>query len=379
MSHDVMILGAGVAGTAAAILLRRQGMKPVLIDRAARRGRRDHAPDWLSGSARGLLGELKIDCSECLGKPYTGIVFHSADLKRTAQSLADDPPAFRIDYPRLIERLQAVARDEAVEVMNEAEPSRIDLGERRVCAVFPEGKSVEASFLLLADGARRTFAAIGSGQVSMDAVNLSPTEAGRWVATLELPAVGGKAKAAADTRMHWLLGLDRHQACMVWWQEGANWVLSLLAGGTGHDVARLLCTTAGRLIEAGLIASREPIRPEAVAVRPAPARSALEIDSHVDKRSLLIGDAGGFISETSGEGIYAAVWSARLAVESVVAAAASRQPQDELRQFSMTWRSTMADYLRPPNTDVHFLLPLIFSNQQMADRMAAAFWIGTNI
>jgi hypothetical protein len=39
----------------------------------------------------------------------------------------------------------------------------------------------------------------------------------------------------------------------------------------------------------------------------------------------------------------------------------------------------MAEYLRRPNADAHFLLPLIFSNQQMADRMAAAFWRGENI
>jgi len=39
----------------------------------------------------------------------------------------------------------------------------------------------------------------------------------------------------------------------------------------------------------------------------------------------------------------------------------------------------MAEYLRPPNADLHFLLPLVFSNQQMADRMALACWQGENI
>ena len=39
----------------------------------------------------------------------------------------------------------------------------------------------------------------------------------------------------------------------------------------------------------------------------------------------------------------------------------------------------MADFLRPPNTDLKLLLPLIFTNQPMADRMAAAFFGGENI
>lgn len=88
-----------------------------------------------------------------------------------------------------------------------------------------------------------------------------------------------------------------------------------------------------------------------------PARSALEIDTHVEKRCLVIGDAGGFIGETSGEGIYPAVWSARLAVESIAAAMTSPHPQDQLRQFSTTWRSSMADYLRPPTPTCIFCSP----------------------
>ena len=60
---------------------------------------------------------------------------------------------------------------------------------------------------------------------------------------------------------------------------------------------------------------------------------------------LLIGDAGGFTSETSGEGIYPALWSARLAAECVIGALASRHPQDQLRHFSSLWRSSMAEYL----------------------------------
>jgi hypothetical protein len=73
------------------------------------------------------------------------------------------------------------------------------------------------------------------------------------------------------------------------------------------------------------------------------------------------------------------MWSAELAARIIEQAAGSPQAQDTLRQFSSLWRTTMADYLRPPNTDLQFLLPLIFSNQQMAIRMAAALWQGENI
>ena len=47
--------------------------------------------------------------------------------------------------------------------------------------------------------------------------------------------------------------------------------------------------------------------------------------------------------------------------------------------FDTRWRLEMADYLRQPNTDMEFLIPLVFSNQPIADRMAAAFFLGDNI
>lgn len=379
MTYDVMILGAGMAGTTAAILLHRAGSKVVLIERAVSLTRGDHSPEWLCASARGLLDEFKIDCSECVGAPLTGIVFHSADLKQTAFS-ASKEPAFRIDYPQLIKHMQVVALNAGVRIADDAEPARVDLGERSVVAEFADAQPLDASFLLLADGACRTFAPIGSGQVPICGVNLSPSTSGRWSATLELQAGKSRdAKAAADANMHWLLVQDRSQPCLLWWWDGSTCVLRLMANGTGYDVRQQLCDMTEELLEAGLIVSRESVQQELVVLRPAPARSALEVDSHVDKRTLLIGDAGGFVSETNGEGIYPAIWSARLAVQCIMAAAGSTHPQDELRQFSTAWRSTMADYLRAPNTDVHFLLPLIFSNQQMADRMAAAFWTGQNI
>jgi flavin-dependent dehydrogenase len=73
------------------------------------------------------------------------------------------------------------------------------------------------------------------------------------------------------------------------------------------------------------------------------------------------------------------MWSAQIAAEVLDAALNSPQSQDELMSFEQKWRTTMADYLRSPNTDIQFLLPLIFSNQPMADRMGAAFFSGENI
>jgi flavin-dependent dehydrogenase len=110
-----------------------------------------------------------------------------------------------------------------------------------------------------------------------------------------------------------------------------------------------------------------------------PAGAALDMESHVAKHTLLIGDAGGFVAAASNEGIYPAMWSAKLAAKAVDSALQSQYSQDQLMSFDAMWRMEMADYLRSPHTDIRFLLPLIFSNQPMADRMGAAFFFGENI
>ena len=107
-----------------------------------------------------------------------------------------------------------------------------------------------------------------------------------------------------------------------------------------------------------------------------PASAALDMETHVAKHGLVFGDAGGFVAAVSNEGIYPAMWSAQIAAgvfERALQADVRGTPsQDELMRFDSEWRMHMADYLRSPHTDIQFLLPLIFSNQAMADRIIAA-------
>lgn len=117
-----------------------------------------------------------------------------------------------------------------------------------------------------------------------------------------------------------------------------------------------------------------------------PAGSAIEFENHVGKRTLLVGDAGGFASAASGEGIFPAIRSAAIASKCVLKALEADQGktkgltcQDELMTFRNLWRREMASYLQMPNVNVTFLLPLIYSNQEITDRFARAFLFGENL
>ena len=106
------------------------------------------------------------------------------------------------------------------------------------------------------------------------------------------------------------------------------------------------------------------------------AGAALDLDSHVGKRCVLVGDAGGFVSAFSQEGIYPAMRSGMLAAETIAHSLSAPVLQDELATFSTAWRSELAEYLRLPNTDLGLLMPMVFNNPQMSRRVARAFLLG---
>ncbi|MCZ6652304.1 MAG: hypothetical protein O7D91_04675, partial [Planctomycetota bacterium] len=56
----------------------------------------------------------------------------------------------------------------------------------------------------------------------------------------------------------------------------------------------------------------------------------------------------------------------------------SSVPQDTLRQFENLWRMELAGHLRAPFTDSQSILPLVFSNKQMAGKMVESFHLGVN-
>jgi flavin-dependent dehydrogenase len=106
----------------------------------------------------------------------------------------------------------------------------------------------------------------------------------------------------------------------------------------------------------------------------------------VSAAMVLVGDAGGFASAATGEGLYPSVRSAAIAVESILKALAADRAgiaavhcQDELQAFKYLWRQQLAAYLQMPNVNLTFLLPLIYTNQEIADRFGRAFLFGENL
>jgi hypothetical protein len=98
----------------------------------------------------------------------------------------------------------------------------------------------------------------------------------------------------------------------------------------------------------------------------------------VANRTLLIGPAGGFYSACS-EDIYPNCWSAIHAADSVKKALKEPHLQDALHPYRHCWRTTLGDYLRGPQQNLRFLLPMVYRNKIMSARLSESILMGKSV
>lgn len=367
--YDVAIVGAGPAGAIAALGLARAERKVVLVDRAAF-PRRVTCTGWISARLAPLLEEYDLPVKKLLSVPFSDVTFHDAAFSKTAVPKFADPPGYLVDRATFDHALVVAAKKAGAEVRQETDVEDVDLGEDAATLRVSGSASIESRLLVIAAGRTSNLAsAVGFPE--------RPGEHPSWTAQVTSDAVG-KARAAKP-KIDVVLGLDGATSFGLIVTTKERVTLDVNWFGTPAEAQRALanlCALAKQhqIVEADLAA--EAFKTD---VHRMPSSAALDLDSHVRKHTLLIGDAGGFVSAVSSEGIYPAIWSAKIAVDVLLSALDETHSQDALMRFDSEWRMQMADHLRSPHTDVRFLLPLVFSNQPMTDRMGSAFFLGDNI
>ncbi len=366
---DVAIIGAGPAGSAAAIALTRKGRRVVIVDRDTF-PRSVPCAGWVGVRAAGMLAEWGVKTKRLLNVPINDVTLFNADLSKSAKPAFDQPPGFLVDRGRFDQALvEAAVKNTALFVQGCA-AADLRLNESSVTIQLADGRELESRLLLLASGR-------ASSLLARVRVAREPERSPVWAAHVleELPS-GAKR---AHLKVSVVLGLDGGESFGFCWVFKNHVSANVMWVGAQSDTGEALSRLCRCAFEKQVLPIDLSEQATAATVIRTPVGEAMEMDSHVSKHTLLIGDAGGFVSAVSNEGIYPAMWSAKIAAEVVDEALDSDPTQDALMTFNSRWRMEMGDHLRSPHTDVRFLLPLIFTNQPMADRMGAAFFFGENI
>ncbi len=127
----------------------------------------------------------------------------------------------------------------------------------------------------------------------------------------------------------------------------------------------------------GLLKSDKPIDAREIRSMEVPAAGALSRDT-VANRTLLIGPAGGFFTACL-EDVYPNCWSSVFAVDTVLKALKAEHLQDALAPYRENWGTTLGEYLRGPQQNLRFLLPLVYRNAVMTSRLAESILLGKSV
>ncbi len=379
MHYDVVIVGAGPAGAAAARFLAAGGAKVALVD-AARFPRPKPCAGWLSEKAVRNYPFVDAARRKVKAMPFKRLTFHSPDLSLVARYGGRAHAGHVVVRAKFDAALVQAARKAGAKTILGKKVTTVEAGEHEVGAVLDGGRRLTGSVLVGADGVHSTVAR---------ETGLRP----RWsdeqlVATLSktIPLTARQRTACFGTNnVHVALGFGGASG-YAWAFPGARHA-SIGIGVRGPDAGRLKELYAAwidGLNRKEMLPTRADLSdPDGAAV---PAGAAVDLESHVGKRTVLIGDAGGFAAAASGEGIYPAITSAEVASDCILKALAADAGteegttcQDELLKFRTRWRERIASHLRMPNVNITFLLPLIFTNQEICDRFARAFLFGENL
>jgi len=357
---DVLIVGGGPAGAAAAVRARQLELSVLVLDRAAEDAAGSYAL-WLSPAGVGICDACGVELEAAGAVVFHGLRLHSWDLKRSAEVREEEIQGRIIPGAAMRPALAAAMRRAGVHVHFGAEPVAVAVGEEFATVTLADHQTLRGRMLLVADG---------SDSATARLIRLRPPAAeaaGPNCVCLHLS--GSSATGGVDV----VIGASRSGRVVTIVHLGREVYVTLLTRDASSPASDQFAEFRAAAENAGFL----PVQPER---KPAayfsPAGVAIEMDSHVGKRALLIGDAGGFVSAFSNEGLYPAMKSGWVAADTAAAALAAPVFQDELASYSARWRAELADYLRMPNTDLALLTPLVFNNPQMSARVARAFLLG---
>lgn len=307
---DLLVVGAGPAGAAAAITAATAGRQVVLADRAAF-PRDKTCGDGLTAEALRRLEALGVSLGDLdRSAPVTDVVLVSPRGRRIDLPLPTDASHARVmRRVDLDAALVARARVAGAEVREGVELTGLTAGDRAVEATFGDGTAVTAPFVVAADGRFSTTRALLQP-------GTRPTE-GEWSAFRQY------FTGFTDPRL-WVLFEQDLLPGYAWvfpLPDGrANVGFGMLRGRgvTGKVIAR---TWRGLLerpsVRAVLGPDAEPESPH----RAWPIPSHFDPDRLTSGRVLFAGDAAGVVDPMTGEGIAQALETGMLAAEAVLAPA----------------------------------------------------------
>lgn len=369
--HDIVVLGASPAGLATAYYLARKKLDVVVVD-SPHESIECPLTDWLPRTFFEMSGLPKGLAKLAKAEPFSRVAYHNASFNSKVEYKARREAGHFVHIPTLLKAMRTTATKAGAKVRISTTWPAIRLDEDHV--EIHGSSRVQAKLAILAQNRPNDVLS----ELSMP-LRTMPSGS-LLISGLDVP-VSQRRQDIKDIEgaLHVVELRERTELGVFFVANGRFHVRVISNSVASGNRAMELSAMINGLQKASIIPVDLPLGRAKGAVWYPPAGVALELETHVAKRCLLAGTAGGFVECITGQSLVPSVRSSLLAADVAIAALASDEPQNTLMKYKTMWRKSLADYLRPPNTSLHMLLPLLFVNQRIVSKFTRALLYGENI
>jgi geranylgeranyl reductase family protein len=373
LDGDVIVVGAGPAGSTAAKLLADRGLKVVLLDHAVF-PRHKTCASWINRLAFERFPYLERRLDDLVESPFYGVTFYDPQLRREARFAERKPSGYLSIRSKFDDALRRIAVEAGAVFSGNDGVVQVEQDGRQVRAVTSQGRAYSARVLVGADGV--------SSRVARCAGLRRSWQRPDYVicANADIEYAPSQISKFYGDRTPLLVCLE-HQGL-----RGYGWVFPkrrhICVGiGAMLDDNRRIRSVYSRFFEHLQAAGYLPadIRTDTTHFDLDPAGAVYAMPTLTRGRVMLIGDAGGFVSGSTGEGIYPAMVSAQVARDVIERALADSCVERGLAEFNQAWRAELGGYVKrlpggQQESSTRSRLELIFRSSMVA-RMAGRIFL----
>ena len=368
--YDVAVLGATPAGLAAGCKLAEKGLATVVVS-SPETPAECPLSDWASRDLLRMTALPKTAIKLCKANTFSSVKYYNSSLDTQIVHPSRSELGCMVQPSELSQALTVAARKAGAKVVSTTNPPTIELKED--CIRLLGSRQVQAKILIIAQG--QPAAVLSDLAMPRRSVPRSPLV----LAGLEIPIKSPKLERELAGSLHVLERKERTELgiffCVGQWLHVRIISSSPAAGTRAAELSEMLAD----LQRAKVLPHDLPLGRAKGAVWHPPAGIALDFETHVTKRCLLAGTAGGFADIITGQTLAPTIRSALIAADVAAFALAGKNHQDTLMQFKTAWRKPLAERLRPPGTSLHMLLPLLFVNKRLAAQFTRTLLFGESI
>lgn len=337
---DVIVVGAGPAGSTAAKLLADRGYSVLLIDRA-KFPRHKTCASWINRLAFERFAYLRSHLPDLTENPFYGVTFYDKQVEREASYRENQPSGYLSLRAKFDEGLRRIAVEAGAEFREGCRVGSVSEERDGVRVQLADGRELAGRILIGADGA--------SSRVAVAAKLRQGWSPRDYVlcANVDVPITADRVSSFYGERFPLRVFLEFEGI------QGYGWVfpkrnhICIGIGALpedGRSIRALFSRFVGALRVRGHIPTDLPEEKTYFDIDP--VGGVYRMPSLVRGRVILIGDAAGFVSGSTGEGIYPSMVSAEAAVEVIHRALQGVSPGPALERFNHAWRRELGEYVK---------------------------------